>query len=183
MYLIHAPDNQGQTPEEIRRLRQESWLVMEEAYRSGRCRAIGVSNFEPRHIEALLVQEDGSMREGAIVPAVNQIELHPRFDARATREYCAAKGIAVVAYGIVDDAEDPTVQRVATTNAKTPAQISLRHTYQARGAVVLAKSLSPRHIAENARIFDWELSAADLAALNALGSQAERSYWDNSDVP
>ena len=187
LFLIHAPDNQGETPDEIRRLRLESWLAMEEAHRNGKLRAIGVSNFEPRHIDALLRNEDGSAREGAIVPAVNQLEVHPHFDQQATREYCARHGIAVEAYGSLGARgvlEDPTIQRLARQYRRTPAQIVLRHTLQ-RGTIVLVKSLSPRRIEENARIFEFELNDADCEALDALGTgaRAERSYWDNSEVP
>ena len=187
LFLIHAPDNQGETSDEIRRLRLESWLAMEEVHRAGKLRAIGVSNFEPRHIEALIRNEDGSAREGAIVPAVNQLEVHPHFDQQTTREYCAQRGIAVEAYGSLGAdgvLDDPLIKRLAREYRRTPAQIALRHTLQ-RGTVVLAKSLSSRRIEENARIFEFALSDADCAALDALGSgaRAERSYWDNSDVP
>lgn len=183
-----APDNQGETPDDIRRLRRESWLVMEEAYRAGRLRAIGVSNFEPRHIEALLRNADGTPRQGAVVPAVNQIEAHAYFDQRAAREYCERQGIVIEAYGGVSAGgllEDATVQRLARKYRRTPAQISLRHTLQSRGgAVVLAKSLSPERIEENGALFDFELTARDCAALDALAQGDEgRNYWDNSDVP
>lgn len=188
LYLIHAPDNQGESAEEIRCLRREAWLAMEEEHRRGALRAIGVSNFEPRHIEALLQNEDGTPREGAIIPAVNQIEVHPHFDQRVTRGYCAQMGIVVEAYGSIQGdgvLTDPLVKQLATQYGRTPAQIALRHTLQ-RGTVVLAKSLTPRRISENARIFDFHLNEEDCAALDALASDPQRdgrSYWDNSDVP
>ena len=184
LYLIHAPDNQGESAEEIQRLRRESWLAMEEAYRAGKLRAIGVSNFEPRHIEALLTEADGRPRKGAIVPAVNQIELHPFFDQRETRQYCAQRGIVVESYGAINAdglLEDPTLTRISRSYGRTPAQVSLRHTLQ-RGAVVLAKSLTPRRIEENAAVFRFSLDPEDVAALDRL-DRGERSYWDNSDVP
>jgi len=188
LYLIHAPDNQGESESEIRRLRRESWLVMEEAHRAGKLRAIGVSNFEPHHIEALLRNDDGTPRAGAIVPAVNQFELHPYFDQAATREYCESMNIVVVAYGSLQAGgllRDPVVVRMARAYGRTPAQISLRHTLQ-RGAVVLARSSSPVHLEENARVFEFRLEADDEAALLELAATRggdERNYWDNSDVP
>ena len=187
LYLIHAPDNQGLRADDIRRLRLESWMAMEAAHNEGSLRAIGVSNFEPRHIEQLLCCEDGTPREGAVVPAVNQIETHPHFDQRATRDYCARKGIAVEAYGALqpDVLSDPEVERVAAAHGRSPAQVSLRHTLQ-RGTIVLAKSLTPSRIAENARVFEFSLSEEDCAALDALARDPHRdgrNYWDNSDVP
>lgn len=185
LYLIHAPDNQGHSADEIQRLRRESWLAMEEAHRKGSLRAIGVSNFEPRHIEALLTNEDGTPRQGAIVPAVNQIEIHPYFDQRETRDYCAQRGIVVESYGGINAdglLEDPTVTHISRKSGRSPAQVSLRHTLQARGAVVLAKSLTPQRIQENTGIFGFQLAPEDMAALDRL-ERGERSYWDNSDVP
>lgn len=201
LYLIHAPDNQGTTPEEVRRLRHESWEVMEEAHAAGTLRAIGVSNFEPRHIEALLRRCDEGGKEGggkeggaaearpnAIVPAVNQVELHPQMAQGEVLEYCAKKGIVVEAYGAVGAdglLQQPAIAELAERYGRSPAQISLRHTLQ-RGpgsVVVLAKSLSQARIDENMRIFDFEIDATDAAALDKLAASDGRSYWDNSDVP
>ena len=186
LYLIHAPDNQGETPEEIRRLRLESWREMEAAYRAGVLKAIGVSNFEPRHIDELLAG-----RPDAITPAVNQVELHPQLDQRATLDYCARKGIVVEAYGAIGAdglLEQPVVREVAARYGRTPAQLTLRHTLgrgapDGAGVVVLAKSLTPSRIDENLRIFEWELMPADARALDQLARRDGRTYWDNSDVP
>lgn len=187
MYLIHAPDNQGTTPEEVRRLRLESWQVLEEAHRRGVLRAIGVSNFEARHIDALL---EG--RPDAIVPAVNQMELHPMMDQRANLAYCAKQGIVVEAYGAIGAdgvLEQPLVRELGDKYGRTPAQVSLRHTLQQGededGApiVLLAKSLTQSRIEENLRVFDWELLEEDARALDKLATKGGRSYWDNTDVP
>lgn len=214
LYLVHAPDNQGSTPEEVRRLRKESWEVMEEAHAAGTLRAIGVSNFEPRHIEALLVEDSAPTAEagerrasdnakarngkvradaaarpraGAVVPAVNQIELHPLLEQREVLEYCARRGIVVEAYGAVGAGavDQPQLVKVAEGLGRTPAQVSLRHTLQRSPAqvVVLAKSLTPARIDENLRIFDFEIDQEDIATLDALAKKDGRSYWDNSDVP
>jgi len=176
LFLIHAPDNQGETPEEIIELRRQSWLVMEEEHRKGTLRAIGVSNFEPRHIDQLL-------RAGRVTPAVNQIECHPYLQQRELTEYCSSKGIVVEAYGSVGAdglLADPVVGRVAASHRRSPAQVLLRHAVQ-RGQVALVKSSNPRRIRENARVFDFALSDEEMRALDAL-ERGERTYWDNSDV-
>lgn len=176
-FLIHAPDNQGATPEEIRELRRQSWLVMEEYHRAGKLRAIGVSNFEPRHIDQIL-------QVGTITPAVNQIECHAHLRQKEVREFCAREGIVVESYGSVAAdglLDDPVVRELAATHGRTPAQVSLRYSFQ-RGAVVLAKSLTPERIRENAQIFDFALNTEEMARLDAL-DRGERTYWDNSDVP
>lgn len=142
--------------------------------------AVGVSNFEPRHIEQLL-------QWGTVTPAVNQIELHAHLAQPALREYCASKGIVVEAYGGIGAdglLADPVLCDIAAVHRRTPAQVSLRHSLQ-RGAVVLAKSLTPSRIAENTRIFDFALTEGEMARLDALdmGREHGRTYWDNSDVP
>ena len=200
LYLIHAPDNQGTTPEEVRRLRYESWEVMEEAHAAGTLRAIGVSNFEPRHIEALLRHCDEGGKEGggkeggaaearpnAIVPAVNQVELHPQMAQGRCSSIVRRRALwsRRTARSELTALQQPTIAELAERYGRSPAQISLRHTLQ-RGPgsiVVLAKSLSQARIDENMRIFDFEIDATDAAALDKLAARDGRSYWDNSDVP
>ena len=109
---------------------------------------------------------------------------HARLAQCELRAYCAERDILVTAYGSVGAKglrADPVVQRIAAAHKRTPAQISLRHSYQ-RGACVLARSLTPKRIAENAEIFDFELSSEEVAELDKLDA-GERSYWDNSQVP
>ena len=177
--LIHGPGgNAGRSPEEIVALRQETWLAMEEEHAAGKLRSIGVSNFEPRHIESLLSC-------GTVMPAINQIECHAHLAQAEIRDFCAEHGILVQAYGSVGATglrADPVVQEIAAAHKRTPAQISLRYTYQSHGACVLARTLTPRRVAENAKIFDFELSAAECAELDARDT-GQRSYWDNSEVP
>ena len=182
LFLIHTPCNQGETPEESARLRQETWEVMEEAYAAGTLRAIGVSNFEPRHIEALL-----HGRPNAIIPAANQVELHPQLDQRDLLEYCGKRGILVEAYGAVGAdglLTQPAVVELAKRYGRSEAQICLRHTLQRGPARValLAKSLTQSRIDENMRVFDFSLDQKDAQALDALARRDGRSYWDNSDV-
>ena len=178
MMLIHGPGNDGSSPDEIATLREQSWLAMEDLHKAGTCRAIGVSNFEPHHI-------DGIVQCGSVTPAVNQIECHAQFQQAELREYCSAKGILVEAFGAIGAKglrADPAVQAIAKACKRTPAQVSLRYSLQRGASVVLAKSLTPKRIAENAKLWDFELSEEDMACLDVLGT-GSRSYWDNSQVP
>lgn len=185
LYLIHAPTNLGETDEEIRGLRQQSWQVMEALHAAGTLRSIGVSNFEPRHIEQLLRGTGGSRREGAVLPAVNQVELHAYLSQSDIREYCEAQGILVTSYGSVGAAsgllDDPTVVAIAKSHGKSAAQVTLRHSLQ-RNCAVLARSTAPQRIAANVELFDFELSEEEVQQLDAL-ERAQRTYWDNSEVP
>ena len=150
---------------------------MTDLHRAGPLRAIGVSNFEPRHIEQLL-------EWGDVTPAVNQVEMHAYMGQAHIREYCAQKGIVVQSFGSVGAhglLDDPAVQRIATARGKSAAQISLRHSLQ-RGCAVLARSTTPARIEENGQLFDFELGGDEMLALDAL-ERGERSYWDNSQVP
>jgi len=177
LYLVHAPKNLGERAEDTVELRRQSWAVMTDMHHAGALRALGVSNFEPRHIEQLL-------EWGNVAPAVNQVELHAYLGQAHILQYCTQKGIAVQSFGSVGAnglLADPTVQRIAAARDRSAAQISLRHTLQ-RGCAVLARSTTPDRIKENAGVFDFELSAEEMLALDAL-ERGERSYWDNSQVP
>jgi len=141
----------------------EAWGALEEIYRSGRARAIGVSNFQPEHLRRVLA-------EGTVVPAVNQVELHPWFGNTEVRTFDAEHGIVTEAWSPLGRGSvlaDPTLVRIADETGRTPAQVVLRWHVQ-RGNVVFPKSATPARIAENARIFDFELSDADMAAITAL---------------
>ena len=141
----------------------EAWGALEEIYRSGRARAIGVSNFQPEHLRRVLA-------EGSVVPAANQVELHPWFGNAEVREFDAEHGIVTEAWSPLGRGSvlaDPTLVRIAEETGRTPAQVVLRWHVQ-RGHVVFPKSATPARIAENARIFDFELSDADMAAITAL---------------
>ena len=94
LYLIHAPNNLGESDEDKVELRRQSWAAMTALHEAGCLRAIGVSNFEPRHIEQLL-------EWGDVTPAVNQVEVHAYLGQAHIREYCEGKGIAVTSFGSV----------------------------------------------------------------------------------
>jgi 2,5-diketo-D-gluconate reductase A len=140
-----------------------TWKTLEEFYREGRARSIGVSNFQPQHLRRLHGETD-------IIPAINQIEAHPYLTQDDVRAFCAQHQIAVEAWsplgkGIVLD--DPVIRRIAERTGKTPAQVVLRWHIQ-RGDIVFPKSVNPDRIRENLDIFDFELSGADFNEITLL---------------
>jgi 2,5-diketo-D-gluconate reductase A len=142
----------------------DTWRAFEKLYADGRIRAIGVSNFRPAHLRRLF-------DEGSVVPAVNQIELHPNLQQAELRAFHAEHGIATEAWSPLGQGKellsDPVVTGLATLYAKSPAQILLRWHLQL-GNVVIPKSVTPSRIKENIDVFGFELTAEDLAALAAL---------------
>jgi 2,5-diketo-D-gluconate reductase A len=129
----------------------------------GRIRSIGVSNFEPEHINAL-VDATG------IVPAVNQVELHPRLPQTELRELHACLGIATEAWGPLGQGSlltDPAVTAVAEARHRSPAQVLIRWHLQL-GNIVIPKSVNPERIASNFDVFDFELTENDMASISAL---------------
>jgi diketogulonate reductase-like aldo/keto reductase len=145
----------------------QAWKAMEELYEQKRIRAIGVSNFKPAHIDTLL-------KGSGAVPAVNQIELHPLFQQRETRAYCAAHGIAVESYSPLmqggEALKHPAVARLAERHGKTAAQIILRWHVQS-GFIVIPKSVKPERIRENLALFDFELSEDDMRAIERIDQE------------
>ncbi len=141
----------------------ETWKALEEMYRSGRVKAIGVSNFQPHQLERLA-------REATVVPAVNQIEIHPYFTQDDVRAYDREHGIATEAWSPLAQGQvldDPAITGIAGRLHRTPAQVTLRWHIQ-RGEIVFPKSVTPARIAENFAIFDFALTDADMAAITAL---------------
>jgi 2,5-diketo-D-gluconate reductase A len=147
----------------------ETWKALEKMYASGRVRAIGVSNFQMHHLDRLLVKT-------SIVPAVNQIEIHPYFAQNDLRAYDKEHGIATEAWSPIAQGDvlgDPVINVIATRIGRTPAQVTLRWHIQ-RGDIVFPKSVTPARIAENFATFDFELSANDMAAVSALDRGGRR---------
>ena len=170
LYLIHWPIPMYDTY-------VESWKAMEQLYKDGRVRAIGVSNFQPAHLERLAA-------ECEIVPAVNQVELHPRLTQAEVRAYDAAHGIITESWsplrGVMENVP-AVLTEMATRYGKTPAQVVLRW-YLQLGLVVIPRSSKPARIAENFDVFDFELSDADVAAISALHTGARLgSHPDEMD--
>jgi len=141
----------------------QTWQVLEEAYRQGRARSIGVSNFQPRHLRRL-------HGEAEVIPAVNQIEAHPYLTQDDVRAFCSEHQIAVEAWSPLGRGAvlgEPVIQSIAARAGKTPAQVVLRWHIQ-RGDIVFPKSVTPDRIRENIDIFDFELSAADVEDITLL---------------
>ena len=149
-----------------------TWRTLEEFYRDGRARSIGVSNFQPHHLRRLHEQTE-------VPPAVNQIEVHPYLTQDEVRAFCAEHGIAVEAWSPIGQGrvlDDPAIRSVAERAGKTPAQVVLRWHIQ-RGDIVFPKSVTPSRVKENFDIFDFELSDADITDISALNKN-ERSGPD-----
>ena len=140
-----------------------TWRTLEEFYRDGRARSIGVSNFQPHHIRRLHA-------EAEIPPAVNQIEVHPYLTQDDVRAFCAEHQIAVEGWSPIAQGEvleDPTINEIAGRARKTPAQVVLRWHIE-RGDIIFPKSVTASRIRENFDIFGFELSGEDVEAISAL---------------
>lgn len=143
----------------------ETWQALERVYRDGRARAIGVSNFTSRHLRRLFDETE-------VPPAVNQIELHPRFPQDELRAFHAEHGILTEAWSPIGQGkgllEDPTVVDLARATGRSPAQVVLRWHLQL-GNIAIPKSVTPDRIRANIEVFDFELDDAQMAMLSALG--------------
>lgn len=160
MYLIHWPSP-------ARDLYLETWRAFEKLYADGRVRAIGVSNFLPEHLQRILDL-------GGTVPAVNQIEVHPALQQRAVIEFNDAHSIRTEAWSPLAKGTvlaDPVITAIATRTGRTPAQVVLRWHLQ-QGRIVIPKSVTPSRITENLDVVGFDLTSADLAAIDALEAGA-----------
>jgi 2,5-diketo-D-gluconate reductase A len=156
LYLIHWPSP-------ARDLYIDSWKTMESLYGDGQIRAIGVSNFLKPHLDRLIAETD-------IVPAVNQIEIHPTFQQRDVVAEIRSHGIIQEAYSPLGQAtylHEPAVASIAERLGVTAAQVVLRWHLQA-GTILIPKSEKPARMAENIDILGFELGADDVAAIDAL---------------
>lgn len=167
LYLIHQPygDVYG------------AWRAMEELYQAGRIRAIGVSNFHPDRLMDLLVHNQ-------VVPAVNQIETHPFQQQVDTQQFLQENGVQLESWGPFAEGKNDIftnelLQGIAGQHHKTVAQVVLRWLTQ-RGVVAIPKSVRPERIAENFQVFDFELSAENIAAIATLDTKASL-FLDHRD--
>ncbi|KAK9817953.1 hypothetical protein WJX72_004827 [[Myrmecia] bisecta] len=182
MMLIHWPGFAGVSPSSPlnRQMRIETWQVMERLYKQGKFKAIGVSNFEERHLRDIIDNCE-------IKPMVNQIEVHPRFPNAECRRACEKLGIVVQAYSSLGRGEllrHPTVVRIAERHHHTPAQVLLRWGLQ-QGCAVLPKSVHQDYIAEfsEGKLLTWSLTDADMAELAALEDKGGKYCWDPNPDP
>ena len=162
LFLIHWP-NPAAFRDHWAEANAESWKAMEELYKAGKIRSIGVSNFRPHHLEELL-------KTAEIVPMVNQIRLCPGDTADETVEWCRKHDILLEAYsplGVGRIFEVPEMQALAEKYQRTIAQICIRWSLQ-RGYLPLPKSVTPSRIVENLKVFDFELSEEDVQLIADL---------------
>jgi methylglyoxal/glyoxal reductase len=168
LFLIHWPlPSQGKYV--------ETWKALEKLYKDGRVRAIGVSNFKIHHLEEIIANCE-------IIPMVNQVEYHPRFNQRELHDFCKKHGIQLEAWSPLMQGgllEEPTLVELAKKYNKSTAQIIIRWDIQT-GVVTIPKSVKPHRIAENADVFDFELSQEDMDRINAL-NQDQRMFADPDD--
>jgi Aldo/keto reductases, related to diketogulonate reductase len=159
MYLIHWPVENY----------VESWAAMEKIFASGKARAIGVSNFQPHHLDTLL-------KQAKTKPVVNQIELHPYLTQETLRRYCAEKDIAVQAWSPLGGQGGNVlaaakIAEIAKKHGKSPAQVVIRWDLQ-HGVITIPKSVHKERIGENAGVFDFQLSDAEMTTIESLNKNA-----------
>jgi diketogulonate reductase-like aldo/keto reductase len=168
LYIIHWPQG-GPT---------WAWPGMEEAHRRGHARSIGVSNFSAQELEEV-------MGIATIAPVVNQVQFSPFEYRHALLEACARRGVALEGYsplGTGRHLSDPAVTQIAERIGRTPAQVLIRWSLQ-RELIVIPKSTHRERIEENAQVFDFTLSDADMMALDSLDQTGgtdqarERKWW------
>jgi len=159
LYLIHWPN-----PKEDHYV--EAWQALIDAQKFGLVRSIGVSNFLPAHLDRLA-------KETGVLPVINQIELHPYFNQQTQREYDAAHGILTQDWSplgrAVELLQNPTLKQIAAEYGKNVGQLILRWELQL-GTLPIPKSSTPTRQAGNLDLFDFEISAADMATINGLSS-------------
>ena len=154
LYLIHWP---------VPGCYLDTWKVMEDIFRSGRAKAIGVSNFDEYQLDQLMSLSD-------IVPAVNQIEYHPLFNQEGIRRFCQSNGIVVQAYAPLARGAYLTMDlmnRIAEKYHRSAAQVGLRWILQ-KGCAVIPKSTRDERLLENSQIFDFELDPMEMESIDGL---------------
>jgi diketogulonate reductase-like aldo/keto reductase len=173
LYLLHWPTKTFDAT-------VQSYKAAEKLLADGRVRAIGVCNFTEQYLDELIARTD-------VVPAVNQVELHPYFTQKDLREKNAALGVVTEAWSPVggvkrywaadpdaarqDPFKDPVITAIGQSHGKTPAQVILRWHFQ-HGVVAIPKSVHANRIAENINIFDFALSDGEIAQIDALDADA-----------
>ncbi|MFN8015801.1 MAG: aldo/keto reductase [Acidimicrobiia bacterium] len=167
LFLVHFPVTETRGP---------AWLKMEEIYKSGKAKSIGVSNYTVKHLEELL-------NKCEIKPAVNQVEIHVFLQQKELRDYCAENNIIIEAYSPLahgNGLDDPVLIEIGKQYGKSSAQVMIRWCAQ-MGMVVLPKSVTQNRINENIDIYDFELSIEDLEKIASLEKDF-RTCWDPTNV-
>lgn len=169
LFLVHWP---------VKGKYKETYRALEKVYAEGKVRAIGVSNFQIHHLEDLL-------SDAKVVPAVNQVEFHPYLTQKELLRYCTEKGIQLEAWSPLGQGhllEHELLKGIASKYGKTVAQIILRWDVQL-GVVTIPKSIREARIIENADIFDFELSAEEMQAIDGLNRNQRFGSDPDKNIP
>lgn len=175
LYLIHWPIAPGHKKDWKQRI-QSSWKVMEEAYRVGKLKAIGVSNFLPHHLDALLETAE-------IIPMVNQIEFHPKYQQQEVFKYCSKKNILIESWGPLMRGkafDEPVLVKLSEKSGHTIAQLLLRYCLE-NNILPLQKTSKKERMVENAQIFNFNLSNEELSILDNMNTTT--AYTLHPDTP
>jgi diketogulonate reductase-like aldo/keto reductase len=170
MVLIHWPAAPHRV-DNWEELNGRTWQALTDLYKEGKIRAIGVSNFKPHHLKALLAAE--------VKPMVNQIELHPGMTQQETADLCQEHGILLEAWsplGCGRLLDHPFLAELAAKYGKSVAQVCIRWCLQ-KGFLPLPKSVTPSRILDNTKVFDFVISDEDMAAMDAM----ENVGWSGLD--
>ena len=172
LYLIHWPT--APSPQD----RLDSWRALERLQREGKARAIGVCNYTVRHLEELRAH-------ATVVPAVDQVEFHPFVYDPELVAYLTRNGIRLEAWAPLTRGQrfsDPTLEAIGHAHGRTPAQVLLRWGIE-HGFIEIPKSVHRERIVENAQIFDFTLTPAEIARLDALRDGQRIGRWDPAEIP
>lgn len=153
-----------------------AWKALEELYNQGRVKSIGVSNFQIHHLEDLL-------KEASVKPVINQVEFHPRLTQKELLAYCQKHDIQLEAWSPLMNGElleEELLKDIASKYGKTPAQVVLRWDLQ-HGVITIPKSTNEQRIAENADIFDFELSTEDMEKMDQMNQNRRIELRSRSD--
>lgn len=154
-----------------------TWRTMASFVEDGRAASVGVSNFQPDHLKRII-------DEVGVVPAVNQVEVHPYFTNEEVRAADASHGIATEAWSPIAQGgvlNDPVITEIAAAKGRTPAQVTLRWHIE-RGDIIFPKSVTPARIEENFALFDFELTPDEVTKISALDKGEEGRTGPNPDV-
>ncbi|ORM25183.1 aldo/keto reductase [Williamsia sp. 1135] len=172
LFLIHWP-----LPTQYAGDYVSTWNTLIEFAKDGRSKSVGVSNFQPAHLDRLAA-------ETSLVPAVNQIEVHPYFTNEVARQYGKDHGIATEAWSPIAQGkvlDDPVITEIANKVGKSTAQVVLRWHIQ-RGDIIFPKSVTPKRVEENFALFDFELDNAAVEAISALDKGEDGRNGPNPDT-
>ena len=162
LYLIHWPASPKLYPDWAE-INADTWRGMEQLYKDGLVRAVGVCNFKKHHLEELL-------KEAEVKPFINQVEMHPGLNQTELLDYCYDKDIVVEASSPLGNGQilaNPVLNEIAAEKKKTTAQICLRWGLQ-KGVIVIPKSSNPERIKQNIEVFDFELTEEELEKIDSI---------------